>query len=141
MVDHSYRFESCIPDAFLTKEHVVTVFFDLERAYETTLQYGILKDHFEFGFDAYLFFHRLYFNDRHFCVRLSTNLSDTFSQEMGVPQGNILSVTLFSIEMINIVSCLKTSTEGFLYVGDFSISYRSKHKTLVYNGKAHSAVS
>ncbi|OOY58141.1 hypothetical protein BOW02_12460, partial [Solemya velum gill symbiont] len=47
-IDHLVRLESYIRDAFLKKEHVVTVFFDLEKAYESTWQYGILKDLFDF---------------------------------------------------------------------------------------------
>ena len=36
--DHLIRLESFIRDAFVKKEHVVAVFFDLEKAYDTTLQ-------------------------------------------------------------------------------------------------------
>ncbi|OOY96234.1 hypothetical protein BOW19_11620 [Solemya velum gill symbiont] len=46
---------------------------------------------------------------------------------MGVLQGSILSVTLFSIKIISIISCMKTDTEGSLYVDDFSINYHWKH--------------
>ncbi|OOY33736.1 hypothetical protein BOV88_13685 [Solemya velum gill symbiont] len=53
--------------------------------------------------------------------------SETFSQEMGVSQGNIVPVTLISTKNNSIVFYMKTSTEGFLYVDDFSISYRLKH--------------
>ena len=38
------RLETFIRDAFIKKEHVVAVFFDLEKAYDTTWRYGILKD-------------------------------------------------------------------------------------------------
>ena len=40
---------------------------------------------------------------------------------MGVPQGSILSVTLFNIEINNIVKCLNLGVEGLLYVDDFLI--------------------
>ncbi|OOY96501.1 hypothetical protein BOW19_11560, partial [Solemya velum gill symbiont] len=90
-IDHLVRLESYICDAFLKKEHVVTVFFDLEKAYETTWQYGILKDLFDFGLKGRLpVFIQDFFNDRHFRVHLGSTLSDTFSQEMGEAQGSIL---------------------------------------------------
>ncbi|OOZ28992.1 hypothetical protein BOW34_12860, partial [Solemya velum gill symbiont] len=112
----------------LKKEHVVTVFFDLEKAYETTWQYGILKDLFDFELKGRLpVFIQNFFDDCYFRVRFGSTLSDTFSQEMGVPQGSILSVVLFPIKINSIVSCMKTDTEGTLYVDDFSSSYRSKH--------------
>ena len=48
-------------------------------------------------------------------------------QEMGVPQGSILSVTLFSVKINNVVKSVCTGVECFLYVDDFCICYRSKH--------------
>ena len=60
----------------------------------------------------------------------SLRVGDTFSnpheQEMGVPQGSILSVTLFSVKINNIVKSVCPGVECFLYVDDFCICYRSK---------------
>ena len=42
--DQLVRLNTLIRDAFVNKEHAVSVFFDLEKAYETTRKYGILKD-------------------------------------------------------------------------------------------------
>ena len=42
--DNLVRLETFVRDAFVKKEHVVAVFFDLEKAYETTWKYGILRD-------------------------------------------------------------------------------------------------
>ncbi|OOY96167.1 hypothetical protein BOW19_11630 [Solemya velum gill symbiont] len=53
-IDHLVRLESYIRDAFLKKELVVTVGFDLEEAYGTTWQYGILKDLIDLGFKGRL---------------------------------------------------------------------------------------
>jgi hypothetical protein len=33
--------------SFAKKQHAVSIFFDLEKAYDTTLKYGILKDLFD----------------------------------------------------------------------------------------------
>jgi hypothetical protein len=43
------RFETFIRNAFAKKEHAVSIFFDLEKAYDTTWKYGILKDLFDMG--------------------------------------------------------------------------------------------
>ena len=43
------RLETFIRDAFIKKEHEVAVFFDLEKAYDTTWRYGILRDLHELG--------------------------------------------------------------------------------------------
>ena len=49
-------------------------------------------------------------------VRVGSTLSDQFEQAQGVPQGSILSTTLFNIKINNIVNCLDPKTEGSLYV-------------------------
>jgi potassium voltage-gated channel Eag-related subfamily H protein 8 len=46
---HLFRFETFIRNAFAKKEHAVSIFFFLEKAYDTTWKYGILKDLFEMG--------------------------------------------------------------------------------------------
>ncbi|WP_256858032.1 RNA-directed DNA polymerase, partial [Solemya velum gill symbiont] len=43
-VDHLIRLDSYVKKAFSRSEHAVTIFFDLEKAYDTTWKYGILKD-------------------------------------------------------------------------------------------------
>ena len=42
-----------------------------------------------------------------------------FEQEMGIPQGCILSVTLFCLKINSIVKTLLPDTECSLYVDDF----------------------
>ena len=42
--DHLVRLETFIRKAFIKKEHLVAVFFDLEKAYDTTWKYGIMND-------------------------------------------------------------------------------------------------
>ena len=46
---------------------------------------------------------------------------------MGVPQGSILSVTLFSIKINSLAKILNDKIEGSLYVDDFLICYRGKN--------------
>ena len=49
-----------------------------------------------------------------------------FPDKQGVPQGGVLSTTLFSIKINDIVKCLGNITDCSLYVDDFCICYRSK---------------
>ena len=46
---------------------------------------------------------------------------------MGVPQGSILSVTLFGLKINSLVKAISPGVECSLYVNDFLICYRSKH--------------
>ena len=57
---------------------------------------------------------------------MGSTLSDTHEQEMGVPQGSILSVTLFSIKINNIVKTVNKGVSPSLYVDDFLICCRAK---------------
>ena len=65
-------------------------------------------------------------NQRQFRVRVGDTLSNPHEQEMGVPQGSILSVTLLSVKINNIVKSVCPGVECFLYVDDLCIGYRSK---------------
>ena len=93
------RLETFIRDAFLNKQEVVSIFFDLEKAYDTTWKYAILKDLHVAGLRGRMpIFITNFLENRNFKVRLGSTFSDVFDQEMGVPQGSILSVTLFSLK-------------------------------------------
>ena len=125
--DNLVRLETFIRDAFVKKEHVVSVFFDLEKAYDTTWKYGILRDLHELGVKGRLAnFLESFLAERSFQVRVGSTLSDTFRLSQGVPQGSILSTTLFNIKINSIMNCLDPKSDGSLYVDDFCMCYRSK---------------
>ena len=130
--DNLVRLETFIRDAFIKKEHVVAVFFDLEKAYDTTWRYGIVKDIHKLGLRGRLpTFIENFLADRAMQVRVGSSLSDYYDQEQGVPQGGVLSTTLFSIKINDIVKCLGNLTDCSLYVDDFCICYRSKSMTTI----------
>ena len=98
--DQLINLETTIRDAFLKGEHVVSVFFDLEKAYDTTWKYGILKDLHEIGLRGNMpSFIKQFLNNGTFKVRVGSTPSDPHKQEMGLPQGSILSVTLFNLKI------------------------------------------
>jgi len=127
-IDQIIRLESAVREAFIQKEHLVAVYFDLEKAYDTTWKYGIMKDLQEAGLQGRMpKFISKFLSNRSFCVRIGSSLSEMYRQEEGVPQGSILSVTLFSLKINSIVGCLLRDIECSLYVDDFLICYRAKH--------------
>lgn len=63
-VDHLVLLKSHIGDAFLKKKPDLTVFFDLEKAFGTIWQCGILKELSDFGLKCRFLYG--FFNDRHF---------------------------------------------------------------------------
>ena len=105
------------------------MFFDLQKAYDTTWKYGILKDLHNMGLRGNLpIFIGNFLSDRTFQIHLGTILSDKiFHQEEGVPQGAILSTTLFNVKINDIVKQVDPGVECslYVYVYDFVIMYRS----------------
>ena len=121
-LDHLVRLETFVRNAFIKKQHAVSIFFDLEKAYDTTWKYGILKDLHNMGLRGHTpTFIKHFLENREFQVRLGSTLSDVFDQEMGVPQGSILSVTLFSIKINNLAKVLNDNIDGSLFVDDFNV--------------------
>ena len=51
-------------------------------------------------------FNCYFLSDRYFKVRVGNIYSDPYSQKAAVPQSSILSVTLLSLNINSIVSCL-----------------------------------
>ena len=80
------------------------VFFDLSKAYDTTWKYGIMKDLHKLGLRGNLpIFIQNFLTERTFNILLlGTLYSDTFDHEEGVPQGAILSTTLFNVKLNDI---------------------------------------
>ena len=125
--DHLVRLESLICDAFVKKEHCVAIFFYFEKVFDTTWKYGTMKDLHDIGLRGQIpNFKSNFLSDRSFNVRIGSTLSDIFEQEQGVPQGSILSPTLFNININNIVKCVN-DTDSSLYVDAFGIFYKWKN--------------
>ena len=74
--------------------------FDLEKAYDTTWRYGILKDIHKLGLSRRLpTFIDNFLADRTMQVRVGSSLSDYYDQEQGVPQGGVLTFGIFSVKL------------------------------------------
>ena len=125
-VDHLIRLETFIRDAFIQNQHLAAVFFDLQKAYDTTWKHGIQQDLHDMGLRGnFPIFIGNFLTDRTFQIHLGTILSDVFDQEEGVPQGAILSATLFNVKINDIVKQVDPGVECSLYVDDFVIMYKS----------------
>ena len=57
---------------------------------------------------------------------MGSTLSVLHEQEMGVPQGSILSPSLFSIKINNIVKAVLKGTDCSSFVDDFDLCVRGK---------------
>ena len=126
-MDHLIRLETFIREASIKKEHRVAVFFDLKKAYDTTWKCSIVKDLKNLGLEGRMPISiQNFLQDRRFRVRMGEVFSEE-KQEMNVPQGSVLSVTLFNIKINNIVKNINSGTNCALYVDDFLICYRARN--------------
>ena len=63
---------------------------------------------------------------RSYQVQIGSTLSEIYIQEEGVPQGSVLSVTLFAIKINNILNQLPPTVCSSLYVDDLQKSCHGK---------------
>ncbi|GFY29834.1 probable RNA-directed DNA polymerase from transposon BS [Trichonephila clavipes] len=130
-LDNIVYLESQIRDAFVRRNHLVSLFFDIEKAYDRTWRYGILRNLYDFGLRGNLpiFFNFLVL--RYFYVRIGHSSSHKFIQDQGVPQGSVLSVTFFNIHMSSTLNDLPPSVRGMLCVDDLQISCQGSDMRLI----------
>ena len=125
--DHLVSLERYLRDAFAQRQQAVGLFFDLEKAYETTWQYGIIRDLHRIGLRGRLpVFVSEYLGDRRIRVRIGTTLSDEFYPEEGVPTGGVLAVTCFGLKINELPSCIAKDIFKALYVDDLAICFRGR---------------
>ena len=67
-----------------------------------------------------------FLKNRQFQVRIGSTLSEIHTQEMGVPQGSILSVTLFVLKINQVAEIIDHDVLRSLFVDDFQICFKSK---------------
>ena len=127
-VDSLAHLENHIRRGFERKHITVAIFFDIQKAYDTTWRYSILNSLHSFGFRGNLpIFVRNFLTDRTFQTRIDDTHSNEYKLERGVPQGSVLSGTLFSIAINEITSQLPQGVQNNLYVDDFAIYYSSSN--------------
>ena len=99
--DQLVRLESFIREAFIQKQHATAIFVDLEKAYDTTWKFGILKDLHDTGLRGRLpLFIAGFLSDRKFQVRVAGSYSKLCEQ------GSILYVTLFCLKINSIIKAV-----------------------------------
>uniref|UniRef100_A0A1B0CYZ6 Uncharacterized protein n=1 Tax=Phlebotomus papatasi TaxID=29031 RepID=A0A1B0CYZ6_PHLPP len=118
--------ESEIQEAFARKEHLVAVFFDLKKAYDMTWPRGVIESVLNHGITGNMaYFINNFLQNRKIRVIMGNYTSNTFQLDNSVPQGSVLSVTLFLVYINEIFKYLPSNVQGLLYADDLVIFHRS----------------
>ena len=107
--DHLLRLHDAIYKALANKRSVLTVFLDIEKAYDMVCRDALLLKLLRLGISGEMFnFIKSFLTNRTFQVRIDSSYSHTKKLENGLPQGSILSPILFSIminDLPNVLTC------------------------------------
>jgi len=116
--DHLLRLHDAIHKSMANKHNVLSVFIDIEKAYDMVNKEVLLSKLLSYGISGRMFrFIRSFLSNRTFQVCIGSTLSMTKRIENSTPQGSVLSPILFSL-MINYLPTRITS-HAALYADDF----------------------
>src|SRR5215469_10655367 len=113
--------EQNIRQAFKEKRVLLGVFYDLEKAYDSTERGDVLRKLFNLGFRGFLPLFIQNLSNRTFQVRVGSTLSRHYELQEGVPQGNVLSVLCFALAFNDVALEVPEGISCSLYVDDFAI--------------------
>ena len=113
-----------VKNAFQEKKKVVSVFFDLTKAFDKVWREGLLLKIPESGVSGKMYrWIRCFLHDRSARVKLVGHLSKSVKMREGVPQGGVISPTLFLLYINNITTVLP------LHADDLAVCSASEYTT------------
>ena len=112
-----------IQNAFANQNQTIAVFFDLEKAYDTTWRGGILMQLADWEIGGNMFnVVKDFLSDRYLKVRIGSEFSSEYIQEEGIPQGSVLSPTLFNIAINGLLEQVPVGVVGLAFADDYAIT-------------------
>ena len=115
-------------------EHIVSIFFNMEKAYDLTWRHVILMDIHEAGTEGRIFkFIENFLKPRSLKDSVNEILTDTKVQREGTPQRSVISLTFFILKINKKVAKLPNDNrlQISLYMDDLHIFYRHQNLKVV----------
>lgn len=126
-MSHLISVDSQIQEAFMNNQHVIAVSLDIEKAYDMVWKRRILKILQIIGIKGNMYdFIKNFSLDRKLQVRINGQLSDIKQIENGVPQGSVLSVTLFLLSINDIDKGVQPPVIIRKYADDITVLCKGK---------------
>ena len=117
------RLTTDILNGFARKEHLVAVFFDIQKAYDTTWKGQILQTIHSLGIrGAVVHFIGNFLSERKFQVRGGTTFfSKSVDRKRGWHMGGVLSVTVFAVVINGRLAAVPKEVSKSIYVDNVAI--------------------
>lgn len=127
-IDCIVTLESDIHQAFANKQEVIATFFDIQKAYDQTWRYLILRKLNEWGLTGnILSYVKNFLQNRSFRVKANETISQKQILENGIPQGSTISVTLFLIAINDAFKHINCPVKTIMYADDILIYVSGKN--------------
>ena len=111
-----------IQNAIALQNQTIAVFFDLEKAYDTTWRGGILMQLVEWDIKGNMFSCiKDFLSERYLKVRVGSCISSAYPQEEGLPQGSVLSPTLFMVAINGLLGQVPAGVHGLAFADDYAV--------------------
>ena len=117
-----------IENAFQEKKKLLAVFFDLSRAFDKVWKEGLILKLLQTGVrkNMHMWIHHYLFA-RTARVKLDGHLSKKVCLKEGVPQGGVLSPTLFLVYINDVLATIPRQVSNTLHADDLAIWTASEH--------------
>ena len=111
-----------IEDAFQDQKHTLAVWIDLEKAFDKVWKEGLKLKLHQCGVAGRMFkWIGQYMHKRKAKVQIKQHLSKKRTLRQGIPQGVLLSPTLFLILIRDILHQMPKNIQGAIYADDFAL--------------------
>jgi hypothetical protein len=121
-LDNLTYLESFIMEAFADREYLISLFFDIEKAYDRTWRRLVLETMIKLGFKGEIVhFVNNFLQNRSFQVLLGNLKSTPRFLLNGLLQGSVISVVLFIIVINDIFQRINPSLQSIMYCDDLCV--------------------
>jgi len=121
-LDPLCRIENDIRDSILQGKHCLAIFLDIKGAFDTVWHHGLNVKMKSAGLKGKMArFLQYFLQDRKIYVQVKGRKSDPFSLQRGVPQGSVVSPTLFSLMINDLFKEMPEGVQHSLFADDGSI--------------------
>lgn len=121
-LDHLINMETNICDAFISNEHLLAVALDLEKAYDMVWRERIIQIALQNGINGHMLtFIANFLQERRVQVKVNGFLSKQVTLQNGVPQGSVLSVTLFLMAINEVTQQIPLPIKISMYADDITL--------------------